>query len=164
MNEQMGEWTYELFHEWIYGGLLSKSMMEFVNWKWQLKEFLITDMNWFMNEWMNEMPLNCTQIEREAKEAIFLKIYLPSLHPGSMIDAVDTIVAILRFYLWTPTSQSISLSPLFNKPRNTIVSVHLAKSLMMHFCRNTTCSFSKPNSTIFLNKWMDERKNKWMKK
>ena len=33
-----------------------------------------------------KMPLNCSKIEREAKEAFFQKKFLPSLHPGPVIE------------------------------------------------------------------------------
>ena len=37
------------------------------------------------------MPLNCSKIEREAKEAFFQKNFFPSLHPGpvTQTDQVD---------------------------------------------------------------------------
>ena len=36
-----------------------------------------------------KMPLNCSKIEREAKEAFFQKKFLPSLHPGPMIEQTE---------------------------------------------------------------------------
>ena len=33
-----------------------------------------------------KMPLNCSRIEREGKEAFFQKKFLPSLHPGPLVE------------------------------------------------------------------------------
>ena len=33
-----------------------------------------------------KMPLNCSRIEREAKEAFFQKKFMPSLHPGTLTN------------------------------------------------------------------------------
>ena len=36
-----------------------------------------------------KMPLNCSRIERKSKEAFFQKKFLPSLHPGPVVEDQD---------------------------------------------------------------------------
>ena len=54
-----------------------------------------------------KMPLNCTRIERELKEAFFQKKFLPSLHPGPVIEQIN---------------DDDQFCLIVNRPRDTIVS------------------------------------------